>query len=429
MKVEPAAAIMGHFGVPGDKSISHRAVLLAAVGEGETRIAGFGRSADTESTIGAVRALGVRVDEADVDTLRVFGAGLRGLMAPKQPIDCGNAGTLMRLLPGLLAGQEGRFELTGDDSLSSRPMERVAEPLRRMGVHVETTEGHAPMVIEGGSVKAISYELPVASAQVKSAVLLAGLYAEKGETTVVEPLATRDHTENMLEQAGAQVRRKRGTITISPVQQLRFGELEVPGDFSSAAPFLVAATLLAGSELTVHGLNLNPRRIGLLHVLERMGARITVFNRRRIGGEAAGDLDVRPAQLVATAIGAAEVPLLVDELPLFALLAVHAHGDSFLSGAAELRAKETDRIEAVVDGLRSLGAHIRATPDGFKVRGVPTRLRGGSIDARGDHRIAILGAVAGLVSREGVDLKGAESAAVSFPGFFDLLDSLRGATT
>ena len=428
MKIEPAPAITGHFAVPGDKSISHRAVLLAAVGEGEARIAGFGRSADTESTIAAVRTLGVRVYEPDADTLRVFGAGLRGLKPPGEPIDCGNAGTLMRLLPGLLAGQEGRFELTGDDSLRSRPMERVAEPLRQMGVSVETDDGRAPLVIEGGSVQAISYELPVASAQVKSAVLLAGLYAESGETTVVEPLPTRDHTENMLESAGVSVRRRRGTIKVSPAQQLRLGDVEVPGDFSSAAPFLVAATLLAGSELTVHGVNLNPRRTGLLDVLERMGARITVFNRRRIGGEAGGDLDVRPAQLVGTAIGAREVPLLVDELPLFALLAVHAHGDSVLSGAAELRAKETDRIEAVVDGLRRLGAHIRATPDGFKVRGVPSRLRGGAIDACGDHRIAMLGAVAGLVSREGVELQGAESAAVSFPGFFDLLDSLRGAS-
>jgi 3-phosphoshikimate 1-carboxyvinyltransferase len=428
VKVEPAAAVLGHIGVPGDKSISHRAVLLAAVGEGETRISGFGRSADTESTIAAVRDLGVRVYEADVDTLRVFGAGLRGLKAPDQPIDCGNAGTLMRLLPGLLAGQEGRFELTGDDSLRSRPMERVAGPLRQMGVSIETTGGTAPLVIEGGSVQPISYELPVASAQVKSAVLLAGLYAEGGETTVVEPLPTRDHTENMLERAGADVRRRRGTIKVSPAQQLHLGELEVPGDFSSAAPFLVAATLLAGSELTVHGLNLNPRRIGLLDVLERMGARVTVFNRRSIGGEAGGDLDIRSSELVGTTIGASEVPLLVDELPLFALLAVHAHGDSVVTGAAELRAKESDRIEAVVDALRPLGAHIQATPDGFKIRGVPARLRGGSIDARGDHRIAMLGAVAGLVSREGVDLQGAESAAVSFPGFFDVLDSLRGAT-
>jgi 3-phosphoshikimate 1-carboxyvinyltransferase len=428
VKIEPAAAIQGHIRVPGDKSLSHRAVLLGAISDGETRIAGFGRSADTESTVAAVRALGVRVYEADDETLRVFGGGLRGLTAPEQAIDCGNAGTLMRLLPGILAGQSGRFELTGDESLRARPMERVAEPLRQMGASIETTDGHAPIAIEGGPLTPITYELPVASAQVKSAVLLAGLYAD-GETTVEEPLPTRDHTENLLDQAGATVRRKPRSITVSPVERIELGDVEIPGDFSSAAPFLVAATLLSGSELTIHGLNLNPRRTGLLDVLERMGANITVFNRRRIGGEAGGDLDVRPAQLVGTTIKAAEVPLLVDELPLFALLAVHAHGDSVLSGAAELRAKETDRIEAVVDGLRPLGAHIRATEDGFKVRGVPARLRGGTVDARGDHRIAMLGAIAGLVSREGVDVVGADAAAVSFPGFFDLLDSLRATTS
>jgi 3-phosphoshikimate 1-carboxyvinyltransferase len=425
VKIAPTATVHGHIGVPGDKSLSHRALLLGAISDGETRIAGFGRSNDTEATLAAIRALGIRVYEADTDTLRVFGAGLRGLVAPKQAIDCGNAGTLMRLLPGILAGQEGRFELTGDESLRSRPMERVAEPLRRMGASIETEDGHAPIVIEGKPLQPISYELPVASAQVKSAVLLAGLYAEGGETTVEEPLPTRDHTENMLAQAGVPVRRKPKSVSVQPVERFELGDVEIPGDFSSAAPFLVAATLLAGSDLTVHGLNLNPRRIGLLDVLERMGANVTVFNRRRIGGEPAGDLDVRSAELVATTIGAGEVPLLVDELPLFALLAVHAHGDSVLRGAAELRAKETDRIEAVVDGLRRLGAHIRATPDGFTVRGVPSRLRGGSIDARGDHRIAMLGAIAGLVSREGVEVEGAEVAAVSFPGFFDLLESLR----
>ncbi len=428
MKIEPAAAVSGHIRVPGDKSISHRAVLLAAIGEGETRISGFGRSADTEATIAAVRALGATVYEADDDTLRVFGNGLRGLKAPSEPIDCANAGTLMRLLPGILVGQEGRFELTGDESLRSRPMERIAEPLRQMGASIETTDGCAPIVIEGGALTPITYELPVASAQVKSAVLLAGLYAKGGETTVLEPLATRDHTEVMLDQAGVTVRRKPGSVSVEPVERLELGEIEVPGDFSSAAPFLVATTLIPGSELTVHGVNLNPRRTGLLDVLEKMGARITVFNRRRIGGEPAGDLDVRAGHLVGTTIGAARVPLLVDELPLFALLAVHAHGDSVVTGAEELRAKESDRIEAVVDNLRRLGAHIKATPDGFAVRGVPSRLRGGSVDARGDHRIAMLGAIAGLASREGVDLEGAETAAVSFPGFFDLLDSLRATT-
>jgi 3-phosphoshikimate 1-carboxyvinyltransferase len=423
MRVEPAASLVGHIAVPGDKSISHRAVLLGAISEGETRIEGFGRSADTEATIEAVRTLGVQVDDGP-ETLRVVGAGLRGLRQPGEPIDCGNAGTLMRLLPGILAGQEGRFVLTGDESLRSRPMERIAEPLGRMGVRIETTEGKAPLTIEGGPVRALSYELPVASAQVKSAILLAGLYAQDAETTVAEPLPTRDHTESLLAAAGARVERRPKSATVWPAERLELGEVEIPGDFSSAAPFLVAATLLAGSQLTIHGVNLNPRRTGLLDVLERMGANVTVFNRRRIAGEPAGDLDARPAQLVGTNVKAAEVPLLVDELPLFALLAAHAHGNSVLSGAAELRAKETDRIEAVVSGLRRIGAHIRATEDGFVVRGVPARLRGGSIDAQGDHRIAILAAVAGSASREGVEIEGAESAAVSFPGFYSLLENL-----
>ena len=425
MKVEPAAALAGHFAVPGDKSISHRALLLGAVSEGETRIDGFGRSADTEATMDVLRALGVRVYEAGAATLRVFGVGMRGLAQPAAPLDCRNAGTLMRLLPGLLAGQSGTFTLVGDESLTLRPMERIAAPLRQMGVAIETTDGHAPLTVRGGEVRPTEYELPVASAQVKSAVLLAGLYAQGGDTTVREPLPTRDHTESLLAAAGARVRRRGNRITVSPAERLELGDVDVPGDFSAAAPFLVAGTILSGSEITLHGINLNPRRTGLLDVLERMGSNITVFNRRRIAGEPAGGLDVRPAQLVGTNVNAREVPLLVDELPLFALLASHARGDSVLRGAEELRAKESDRIEAVVDGLRRLGAHIRATPDGFHVRGVPARLRGGSMDARGDHRIAMVAAIAGIASREGVDVRGAESVAVSFPGFFDLLDSLR----
>lgn len=424
MRIEPAPTILGHIAVPGDKSISHRALLLAAISDGETLIEGFGRSADTEATIAVLRALGVRVYEAGEATLRVFGAGLRGLQQPTAPLDCRNAGTLMRLLTGVLSGQHGTFTLTGDESLSARPMERIAEPLRLMGVELETTEGHAPLTVTGGPVRGIVYELPVASAQVKSAVLLAGLYADD-ETTVVEPLPTRDHTESLLEAAGARVRRRPRSVTVEPVERLQLGEVEVPGDFSAAAPFLVAGTLLPGSELTLHGLNLNPRRTGLLDVLERMGANVTVFNRRRIAGEPAGDLDVRPAELVGTNVSAQEVPLLVDELPLFALLAAHAHGDSRLRGAAELRAKETDRIEAVVEGLRRLGAHIRATEDGFVVRGVPARLRGGWMASHGDHRIAMLAAVAGITSREGVEIRDAEAVAVSFPGFYELLDSLR----
>jgi 3-phosphoshikimate 1-carboxyvinyltransferase len=423
MRIEPVPALVGHVAVPGDKSISHRAVLVASICDWETRISGFGRSADTEATIAAVQALGVDVEEHDVDTLTIHGAGLHGLSAPAQALDCGNAGTLMRLLTGLLAGQDGRFELIGDESLSARPMERIAEPLRRMGARVETTDGHAPLVVEGASLSGIDYELPVPSAQVKSAVLLAGLFAD-GETTVVEPLPTRDHTERLLERAGASIRRRPQSVSVQGAESLSLGEVEIPGDFSSAAPLLVAAAIVPGSALTVHGVGLNPRRTGLVDVLERMGARVAVYNRRSIGGEPAGDIEMRASELVGTTVTATEVPSLVDELPLFAVAACHAHGDSLVRGAAELRLKETDRIDAVAEELRRLGGHIRATPDGFRIRGVPARLRGGIFDTRGDHRLAMLGAVAGVSSREGVELRGAEAVETSFPGFFRVLAQL-----
>jgi 3-phosphoshikimate 1-carboxyvinyltransferase len=422
--VAPAGSVVGHIAVPGDKSISHRAVLFGAIAEGETRIRGFGRSADTESTIAAVRALGVEVVEEDEDTLVVHGVGLRGLRSPGGAIDCENAGTLVRLLAGILAGQEGEeFELVGDESLSARPMDRIADPLALMGAGVETSDGRLPMAIHGRRLKAVDYRLPVASAQVKSAVLLAGLYPD-GRTTIVEPLPTRDHTELMLGAAGARVIRRPSSVSIEPPAQLVLPEVFVPGDFSSAAPFLVAATLIAGSELTLHDVGLNPRRTGLLVVLERMGARVTVFNRRKIAGEQIGDIDVRSSELTATEIRAEEVPLMIDELPLFAVAAAHAHGESVVRGAEELRTKESDRIEAVSSGLRALGVHISATPDGFRVRGVPARPRGGGMRSEGDHRIAIVGAIAGLASREGVEIEGAEAVAVSFPGFFELLDSI-----
>jgi 3-phosphoshikimate 1-carboxyvinyltransferase len=426
MRVDPVAALVGHVAVPGDKSISHRAVLIGSLCEDETLVRGFGRSEDTEATIAAVRALGVGVDEEDVDTLLVHGVGLRGLGEPdpSRPLDCGNAGTLMRLLAGVLAGQTGRFELVGDASLSARPMERIAEPLRRLGASVTTTDGHAPLVVEGAPLHGIAYELPVASAQVKSAVLLAGLLAEEGETTVLEPAATRDHTERMLERAGAQVRRRPSSVTVHRGATLSLGDVDVPGDFSSAAPFLVAAAIVPRSEITVHRVGINPRRTGLLDVLERMGARISVYNRHSSGGEPVGDVEVKASELVGATVSAAEVPTLIDELPLFALAACHARGESVVAGAAELRAKESDRIGDVVDLLRGLGGHARATHDGFRVRGVPTRLRGGTAHARGDHRLAMLGAVAGLSSREGVELEDAGAVRTSFPGFFDVVRQL-----
>jgi 3-phosphoshikimate 1-carboxyvinyltransferase len=410
--------------VPGDKSISHRALLIGALTDGETQVHGFGRSGDTESTLHAVRALGVDVDELTDDELVVHGAGLRGLREPGAPLDCGNAGTLLRLLTGILTGQSGTFELTGDESLRSRPMDRVAEPLTRMGARITTTDGRAPLTIEGtDALRGIEYALPVASAQVKSAILLAGLNAATA-TTVVEPVPTRDHTELMLEAAGASVRRRPASVTIEPAGALRLAEVVVPGDFSAAAPFVVAATLLAGSDLTIHDVGLNPRRTGLVDVLERMGARISVFNRRKVAGEWLGDLEIRSAELTGTEIKRAEVPLLVDELPLFALAAAFARGESRVHGAGELRVKETDRIESVTNALRGLGIRIRASDDGFGVRGVPSRPNGGRMSSEGDHRIAMLGAIAGLVSREGVEVGGADAAAISFPGFFDLLESV-----
>jgi 3-phosphoshikimate 1-carboxyvinyltransferase len=420
MRVEPAVRLEGHFAVPGDKSISHRALLLGAVSDGETVVRGFGRSGDTLSTLAAVRSLGAQVDD-DGDQLVVHGLGLRGLQSAS--IDCGNAGTLARLIVGLLAFQDGSFTLTGDESLSARPMERVAEPLRRMGARIDTTDGHLPLTVTGSPLEAIDYELPVASAQVKSAVLLAGLGAT-GKTTVVEPAPTRDHTELMLQDAGARVTIRPSSVSVDPAERLRLGAVDVPGDFSSAAPFIVAATLIPESRITIHDVNLNPRRTGLLDVLERMGGRVGILQRRRIGAEQVGDLEVRGAELTATTIHSSEVPLLVDELPLFALLASQARGESWVYGAGELRHKETDRIDAVVDGLRAIGGRIKGHDEGFSVTGVPTRPKGGKVDARGDHRIAMLGAVAGLASRDGVEVQGADTVAISFPGFYDLLEQI-----
>ncbi|MBA3264459.1 MAG: 3-phosphoshikimate 1-carboxyvinyltransferase [Thermoleophilaceae bacterium] len=424
MRIEPAGRLAGHVTVPGDKSISHRAVLIASICEGETLIRGFGRSEDTERTVRAVRSLAVRVEELEVNELVVHGVGFRGLEAPDGPIDCGNAGTLVRLLAGILAGQEGQqFELVGDESLSTRPMNRIAEPLTRMGTGVETDRGRLPLGIEGRPLRGITYELPVASAQVKSCILLAGLYAQ-GETIVIEPVPTRDHTESLLEMAGARVDPRPNRVTVWPAEHLALGGLEVPGDFSSAAPFIVAATLLKGSELHVNAVNLNPRRTGLLRILERMGARVAIRKPRRICGEPAGDLVVRHSELTATDVTGDEVPAAIDELPLFALAAACASGESVLRGAAELRAKESDRIEALVEGLSALGADIQATPDGFRVRGVSGRLQGGAMASRVDHRIAMVAGAAGLMSTEGVEIGDPGAVAVSFPGFFDLLETL-----
>jgi 3-phosphoshikimate 1-carboxyvinyltransferase len=424
MKVEPAASLRGAIAVPGVKGISQRAVLLGAVADGESRISGFGRAADTESAITVARGIGAEVVEDGPEEIRIRGVGLRGARAPAGPIDCGNAGTVMRLTCGLLVGQTGEFELVGDESLTHRPHERVAAPLRLMGAQVETTDGHAPIRITGAPLHPITYELPVASAQVKSAVLLAGLLAASGPTTVVEPFPTRDHTERLFESLGLRISRTAHSASIWPAERIGAFELEIPGEFSSAAPFITGAVLLSGSELVIQGVNVNPLRAGLLDVLDRMGARVALFNRRTVGGEAVADLQARSTPLVATTIEREEVPRLVDELPLVALLGAFAHGTTRVTGAEELRAKETDRIETVTMALRAIGAHVSAEADGWTIRGVPARPRGGTVDSAGDHRIAMLGAIAGVVSREGVRIEDPECAAISYPGFYDVLASI-----
>jgi 3-phosphoshikimate 1-carboxyvinyltransferase len=425
VRVEPAAALVGDIGVPAVKGICQRGALLAAIAEGESELRGFDRAADTETALEAVRSLGAKVEEPQPGVVRIEGRGLRGLVPPGGPIDCGNAGTVLRLLSGILAGQEGRFELVGDESLSARPV-RVDEPLKQMGARVETDQGKPPVAIEGAGsgLRPIRYELPVASAQLKSSVLLAGLLAGDGPTTILERIPSRDHTERLLSSLGLKVARAGTEIRVWPAEGIPPLALEIAGDFSSAAPFVVAATLLSGSDLRIHDVNVNPTRTGLLDVLERMGARIAVFNRRSVSGEPVADVGVRSAPLQATTIQPEEVPRLVDELPLFALAAAQARGESVVKGAQELRVKETDRIETVANALRPLGLRISASEDGFRIRGVPSRPRGGSMGSSGDHRIAMLGAVAGLVSREGVEIGDAEAVAVSFPGFFELLESV-----
>ncbi|MGH2979152.1 MAG: 3-phosphoshikimate 1-carboxyvinyltransferase [Solirubrobacterales bacterium] len=428
MRFDPIDRLAGDLAPPPDKSISHRAAIVGAMSDGPVRVRGYLRSADTSATLEAVAALGARL--VDVQPrgggldLELVGAGLRGADPSAAAIDVGNSGTLIRVLPGWLAGQpRGRWVLHGDDSVARRPVDRVVHPLRRMGATVDCRDGGLPpIVVEGSDLHGVVYELPVASAQVKSSVLLAGLLAE-GDTTVVEPLSTRDHTEIMLRTAGAGVHTEDGRVTVGPQRGLELGEVDVPGDFSSAAFFIVAATLVPGSELRLRGVGVNPTRTGFLRVLERMGGEVEVDQQASSGGEPAAHIVVRSGRLRGTAVEPEEVPLTIDELPLVALLGAFAEGTTIVRGAQELRRKESDRVTTVVDGLRGLGARIEAAPDGFVVAG-GGELQGGTIDARGDHRIAMLGAVAGMVSRAGVEVEGFEAAAVSYPTFADDLRRL-----
>lgn len=427
VRFEPSLGLHGQLRAPADKSISHRAALLGAMASEPTRIENYLHAADTDSTLAAVQALGALVDERD-GVITVRGTGLREARDPGGPIDVGNAGTLLRLLPGWLAAQEGRaFTLDGDESIRRRPVDRIAEPLRLMGARVQAREDRLPpFTIHGERLRSISYELPVASAQIKSCVLLAALAAD-GATTVGEPARSRDHTERMLLRAGVNIHRNGKHVTVLNADELVLDRVVVPSDPSSAAFAIAAAVLVPGSRLLVCDVGANWTRTGFLRILQRMRG-IVIGDLEREHGELVAhepicDLDVAYGALEGTFVEPDEVPLAIDELPLVALLGCFAEGETVVRGAHELRLKESDRISAVVAGLRGLGADIDALEDGFAVTG-HGGLRGGAIDARGDHRLAMMGAVAGLASREGVTVLGMEAAAVSYPGFLDDLASV-----
>jgi 3-phosphoshikimate 1-carboxyvinyltransferase len=426
-RFQPAERLSGELRPPPDKSISHRAALLGAMASEPVRIERYLHAADTISTLEAVRALGALVEERGEEVV-VRGAGLREAREPQQPIDVGNAGTLLRLLPGWLAAQEGRrFMLDGDESIRRRPVDRIAKPLRQMGAELQARDGRfPPLEVRGARLRAISWELPVASAQVKSCLLLAALAAD-GATTVGEPAHSRDHTERMLLRAGVGIHRNGRHVTVVNADELLPGAIVVPGDVSSAAFLITAGVLVPGSRLLLAGVGVNWTRTGFLRILRRMRGIVLGDLEEELGElieeEPVSDLDVAHGALEGTVVEPEEVPMAIDELPLVALLGCFAEGETIVRGAQELRVKESDRIAGVVEGLRGLGAEIEATDDGFAVRG-GGGLRGGRIHARGDHRLAMMGAVAGLASSEGVEVEGMEAAEVSYPGFASDLAAL-----
>ena len=423
--IKSGGSLRGELRVPSDKSISHRTIILGALAQGRSSIRNFLRAEDTLSTIRCIRALGVAVEDSG-EVIEVQGVGLKGLREPADVLDCGNSGTTMRLLSGLVAGYPFLSILTGDDSLRNRPMARVARPLILMGATVEGRKNgsYAPLAVRGGQSRGIEYRLPVASAQVKSAILLAGLNIE-GETKVVEPAASRDHTERMLKAMGANLRIESKGIRITGGKELEPQEFTVPGDISSAAFFLVGASLVPGSEVILREVGINPSRAGIIEVLRQMGASIQVENERVVSGELVADLVVKSAPLKGIKIQGERIPSLIDEIPVLAVAMAVAEGESSVEDAHELRVKETDRIKAVCANLKALGAQVEETADGFRIRG-SEMLKGGEVDSFGDHRLAMAMGIAGLITQEGISLNRAEAVSISYPNFWEDLELLAG---
>jgi 3-phosphoshikimate 1-carboxyvinyltransferase len=423
IELSRAPAIRGELIPPPDKSISHRALMLGAIARGESVVRNFLRSADTLSTMNAFRTLGVEIEDRG-DEVRLKGRGLHGLKEPLSVIDCGNSGTTMRLLAGLLAGNPFLGILSGDASLSVRPMRRVIDPLSGMGARIMARGGdrYPPMAVRGGDLKGIRHALPVASAQVKSSLLLAGLYA-RGETELVEPAASRDHTERMLRASGADISVEGRTIRVGSGRELSPLEVDVPGDFSSAAFFIAAAVLVEGSELIIRNVGLNPTRTGFLDALRKMGAHVERAREREVSGEPVADLIVRSSPLRAIEVGVDEIPAMIDEFPILAVAGARAEGTTVIRGAGELRVKESDRIHAMGQGLSAMGVKVEELDDGLRIDG-PGRLRGAPVKSFGDHRIAMALAVASLVAEGSTVIGGAEAVDISFPGFFESLRRL-----
>ncbi|WP_376790864.1 3-phosphoshikimate 1-carboxyvinyltransferase [Thermoflexus sp.] len=423
LRVRPSTRLRGTISVPGDKSISHRALMFAALADGVSGLHGWLPAADCEATLRCIRALGIQVERPAPDQLIVHGGGLRGLQPAPGPLNCGGSGTTMRLLMGILAGFPFPSTLVGNPQLSRRPMERVAQPLRQMGAEVITTEGHAPVYVRGGALQGIRYELPVASAQVKSALLLAGLYADR-PTTVIEPAPARDHTERLLGAMGASLERDGGSITIHPAQRLLPISLNIPGDPSSAAFLIAAALVIPGSEVEILNVLLNPTRLGWVEAWQAMGAPIRVRPEGETGGEPVGRLSaIAASRLQAVEVSGPLVPRMIDEFPIFAVVATQAEGLTQVRDAAELRVKESDRIAALAEELRRMGARIEERPDGFAIHG-PTPLRGAVVHSRGDHRLAMALAVAGLIAQGETIVEDAACISDSFPGFVETMQAL-----
>lgn len=425
--VRPAETLLGEVNIPADKSIAHRSAMMAALGEGTSQIVNYPKSADPQSTLSCMRQLGVKIEEDEDGILTVHGVGINGLQAPTAPLDCGNSGTTMRLLSGILAGQPFDSTLIGDASLSKRPMKRIADPLMEMGGRVELTDGHAPIHIKGNQeLKGMVYTLPVASAQVKSCVLLAGMYAS-GETTVIESKPSRDHTERML---GLDIMVMNGQrhISIAKGKRISAGTWAVPKDFSAAAFFLVAGSIMPHADLRMRAVGMNASRSALIDVLRAMGANIKVENERSYAGEPIADLHVRSAPLRSVKVNGDLVPILIDEVPILSVAGAFASGRTEIRDAGELRVKETDRIDAMVKNLRLLGAEIEEFEDGLAITGGKP-LTGATVEAYDDHRIAMAMGIAGLRAAGETCIKDADYAKVSFPDFWEQLEVLAGQVT